>query len=298
MKKSIFLFAVAALFASCNDDDDNTANVQQESDAVKKLVTVSYRDALASSNPDNVTAVFTTDGVVMGPGSPTANGSAQLDSAYEGIFSAVALDLNFKIDEIIVGNNYAFVRSTSAGTVTLNASGTSAPEENREVFIAKKENNQWKLARYIYNKMGVLSQAATTQVVQNNTISYNEQDSAAISSLVTNTYANALNASDANAISNAFTADGVLMAPDAPTMVGTAAIKATYESVFSSLALHLAFTIDEVVIDGEYGYVRSHSAGTVTIAGQEAPAAYREIFIVKKVDNQWKLAWYEYNQPN
>jgi uncharacterized protein (TIGR02246 family) len=298
MKKSIFLFAVAALFASCNDDDDNTANVQQESDAVKKLVTVSYRDALASSNPDNITDVFTADGIVMGPGSPTANGTAQLNSTYQGIFGAVALDLNFKIDEIILGNNYAFVRSTSAGTVTVNGSGASAPEENREVFIAKKENNQWKLARYIYNKMGVLSQAASTQVIQNNAIAYNEQDNAAIRSLITNTYASALNASDAAAISNAFITDGVLMAPDAPTMVGTAAIKATYESVFSSLALNLAFTIDEIVIDGEYGYVRSHSNGTVTIGGQQLPANYREIFIVKKVDSQWKLTWYEYNQPN
>lgn len=298
MKKTIFLFAAVALLASCNDDDNSSVNMQQESAAVNKLVTETYRDALASSQASEVTAAFTSDGVVMGPGSPTAIGTTQLNTAYEGIFGAVALDLNFKVDEIIVGNNYAFVRSTSSGTVTVNASGTTAPEENREVFIAKKENGQWKLARYIYNKMGVLSQAVSTQVVQNNSISYSDQDSAAITSLITSTYATALNTSDASAISNVFVADGVLMAPDAPTMIGTAAIKATYESVFSTLSLNLAFTIDEIVIDGEYGYVRSHSNGTVTIGGQESAANYREIFIVKKEDNQWKLAWYEYNQPN
>jgi uncharacterized protein (TIGR02246 family) len=297
--KNISLLLLAALAAiSCNDDDNNNAQSNHsDADAVKELVTVSYRDALAASDPEAVTSVFTADGVVMGAGSPTATGASQLASAYSGIFGAVGLDLNFKIDEIILGNNYAFVRSTSAGTATVNATGDSAPEENRELFVLKKVSSDWKIARYIYNKMGILSQAENTLVTQSTGVAGNAQDAAAISQLITTTYADAIASSNAAAVAAAFTSDGVLMAPDSPTAVGSVALNSAYQAVFSAVALNLAFTIDDVVVDGEYGYVQSHSSGTVTVGGQELPASYREIFVVKKVAGQWKIAWYNYNQP-
>lgn len=301
MRKMFLILTSAIALVSCNkDDDDNKSiQVQKESDAIKNLITVSYSDALKASSSDAVTSAFTSDGVVMGPGAPTAAGSTQLKTTYESIFGAVGLNLNFKIDEIIVGNNYGFVRSTSAGTAIVKTNGASAAEENRELFVVKKNNNDWKIARYIYNKMGVLSQAANTTVIENKTISYTDADRNEINTLITYTYANAIASADAQAVTNVFTADGVLMAPDAPTMVGGAAIKSTYENVFSSIGLNLAFTIDEVVIDGEYGYVRSHSTGTVLIRAnnETVPANYREIFVVKKVDGKWKIAWYNYNQP-
>ena len=300
MKKFSLLLAIAFAGVSCTDHNINAIDLQQEGDAIKKLVTVTYRDALAASNAEGVTSAFTSDGVVMGPASPTASGSMQLKSAYDGIFSAVGLDLNFKIDEIIVGKEYGFVRSTSAGMLTVKANGATAPEENREVFIVKKADDQWKIARYLYNKMGTLSQAVSTDVIENKAISYTEADRNAINSLITSTYSDAISSSDAAAVSNLFVTDGILMAPDAPTMKGAAAIKATYESVFSAIKLNLAFTIDEIVIDGEYGYVRSHSDGTTLInaTSQTVPANYREIFVVKKVDGSWKIAWYAYNQPS
>jgi len=298
----MFLVLTTAIaLVSCNNDDDDSQsfNTQKESDAIKNLITTSYGDALKASSSDAVTAAFTSDGVVMGPGSPTAAGSAQLKTTYQNIFGAVGLNLNFKIDEIIVGNNYGFVRSTSAGTATVKANGASAPEENRELFVVKKVNEDWRIARYIYNKMGVFSQGTNTAIIENKAVSYNENDTKEITSLITTTYASAIASADAQAVTNVFTTDGVLMAPDAPTMVGNAAINNTYQSVFSTIGLNLAFTIDEVVIDGEYGYVRSHSEGTVLIRAnnQTVPANYREIFVVKKVDGKWKIAWYNYNQP-
>jgi uncharacterized protein (TIGR02246 family) len=302
MRKLLLLWILAIAFVSCDNDDEDSKSidVQVEIQQIKDLITVSYRDALAASSPDAVTAAFTTDGVVMGAGSPTAAGSAQLKTTYQSIFGAVGLNLNFKIDEIIVGEKYGFVRSTSAGTATVKANGASAPEENRELFVVQKVNDSWKIARYIYNKMGVLNQATNTNIIENKNDSYTEQDRTEITSLITTTYANAIASSNAQAVTNVFTTDGVLMAPDAPTMVGAAAIKSTYENVFGALALNLAFTIDEIVVDGEHGYVRSHSTGTALIRanGQTVPANYCEIFVVKKVDGKWQIAWYKYNQPS
>jgi uncharacterized protein (TIGR02246 family) len=302
MKKLVLIMgiAIAAMAISCSDDNTSTFDLQKESNAIVALINVDYRDALASSDAEAVTSVFTSDGVVMGVGSPTATGTGQLKSAYEGIFSAVQLNLSFKIDEIITGRNLGFVRSTSSGTATVNASGASAPEENRELFVVQKVEEQWKIARYIYNKMGVLSQATTANFTENETLSYSQEDKTAISTLVAQTYAGAIASSNADKVTDLFTSDGVLMAPDAPTVVGSTAIKSAYQGVFSAVGLDLSFSIDDVAIDGEYGYVRSHSGGNVTVqaTGDTALAGYREIFVVKKVDGQWKIAWYHYNQAS
>ena len=131
MKKLSLLLAAAISVVSCTDHNIDSNDIQKESDAIKNLVVVTYRDALAASSADGVISAFTNDGVVMGPGSPTASGLAQLKSTYDGIFGAVGLDLNFKIDEIIVGKEYGFVRSTSAGTLTVKANGATAPEGNK-----------------------------------------------------------------------------------------------------------------------------------------------------------------------
>lgn len=301
MKRLYILLTLAIAITSCKkDNDSDSIDLQKESDAIKNLVSDSYSNALKNSNATAVAAAFTTDGVVMGPGSPTASGSAQLKSTYEGIFASVGLNLNFNIDEVIVGQNYGFVRSTSAGTATVKASGASFAEENRELFVVKKISGEWKIARYIYNKMGVLNQANSTKIIENKAMSSSNDDSKAINTLITTSYSNAIASANAQTVSEIFTSDGVLMAPDAPTMIGRTAIKGTYESVFSTIGLDLSFAIDEIVIDGEYGYVRSHSTGTALIRAnnQTVPANYREIFVVKKVDGSWKIAWYKYNQPS
>jgi hypothetical protein len=39
------------------------------------------------------------------------------------------------------------------GTTLIHANGQTVPEENRELFVLQKINGQWKIARYMFNKM-------------------------------------------------------------------------------------------------------------------------------------------------
>lgn len=47
--------------------------------------------------------------------------------------------------------DWAFLRSTSAGTIKLLASGQTVPEANQELFIFQKLGGEWKIARYAYS---------------------------------------------------------------------------------------------------------------------------------------------------
>ena len=125
---------------------------EKEQSEIKKVL-FSYRDALNESNAEKVVSLYTENGVFMPSSAPTAIGQEQLKGTYEFVFSNIQLNIEFYIDEIEIVGEYAFARSTSKGTTLIHASGETVPEENRELFVLKKENGSWKIDRYMFNKM-------------------------------------------------------------------------------------------------------------------------------------------------
>ncbi|MCB9181844.1 MAG: SgcJ/EcaC family oxidoreductase [Flavobacteriales bacterium] len=120
--------------------------------AIKELL-FTYRDALNASSVDQVMPLYTTDGVFMPTGFPTAVGTEQVKGAYTGVFSMIQLNIEFYIDEVVVDGDHAFARTTSQGTTLIHATGETVPEENRELFVLQRTEGGWKIARYMFNKM-------------------------------------------------------------------------------------------------------------------------------------------------
>lgn len=113
-------------------------------------------------------------------------------------------------------------------------------------------------------------------------------------------YEQALNRSDTAAIVALYTADGVQMAPDAPTAVGREEVSAAYDATFKAIALKLRFSIDEIQQLGpDAALLRSHSTGTLKVQGQDAPAGpanFKELFVLRKqADGQWKFSHYSFS---
>ncbi len=111
-----------------------------------------YETALNASDVDAVVELYTPDGVFMPSSAPTAEGADQIRASYEFVFSTIQLAIRFSIDEIEVRGDLAFARTGSNGTVRILADGSSAPEENRELFVFERHRGEWKIARYMFNK--------------------------------------------------------------------------------------------------------------------------------------------------
>ncbi len=160
MKRTIMLMAAIILISACQTkNSDNQINNQDkgEMEAIEKQeiknLLFTYRDALNASDVRKVLPLYTEDGIFMPSGAPTSTGTEQVKGAYEFVFSNIQLSIEFYIDEIIVNGEYAFARTTSKGTTLIHATGETVPEENRELFVLKKENGSWKIDRYMFNKM-------------------------------------------------------------------------------------------------------------------------------------------------
>ena len=123
-----------------------------EKAAVMSLLS-SYEAALNASNTAAVMPLYAEDGVFMPLYNQSAVGAAAVRQAYDAVFKAIKLNLKFTVAEVVqVAPNWAFARTNSAGTVTVNATGAKSAEANQELFIFKKgTDGAWKIARYSFS---------------------------------------------------------------------------------------------------------------------------------------------------
>ena len=132
-------------------DQNKTEMKTTEQSAIEKLL-YSYRDALNASDVSKVLPLYTKDGVFMPTNAPTAKGQEQLKSSYQFVFKTIQLNIKFFVEEIVVSGDYAYAVTNSKGTALIHANGQTISEENRELFVFQKDNGQWKVARYMFNK--------------------------------------------------------------------------------------------------------------------------------------------------
>lgn len=160
MKHLTIISTLFILLAACQNKTENQSSISNqntmeqttEKTAIEKVL-FSYRDALNASDVNKVLPLYTNDGVFMPSNAPSAIGQEQVRAAYEFVFSQIQLNIEFYIDEIVVNGDYAFARTTSKGTTLIHANKQTVAEENREIFVLQKTNGQWKIARYMFNKM-------------------------------------------------------------------------------------------------------------------------------------------------
>ena len=111
-----------------------------------------YEQVLNASDVDGVLKLYTEDGVFMSPNNPSAVGIHQVEAAYTGAFQAIDLNVEFDIVEVeVIADDWAFARTNSSGTTTINATGDKIPEGNQELFVLQKIDGDWKIARYAFS---------------------------------------------------------------------------------------------------------------------------------------------------
>ena len=112
----------------------------------------SYERVLNASDVDGILKLYTEDGVFMAQHNPSAVGIKQVEAAYTAAFQAIDLNVEFDIVEIeVIADDWAFARTNSSGTTTINATGDKVNEGNQELFVLQKIDGNWKIARYCFS---------------------------------------------------------------------------------------------------------------------------------------------------
>lgn len=161
MGKKIIASIAIIVLASCNLNTNQKSNInlsknseimeKQEKQKLEALLG-EYQKSLNTSDAKLAQSLYTKDGVFMPTEAPSGIGSEGILKSYEYVFSQIQLNIDFFIEEIEVEGNMAFAVTSSKGTTLIHATGDTIPEANRELFVFEKVNDEWKIARYMFNK--------------------------------------------------------------------------------------------------------------------------------------------------
>src|SRR4051812_24274594 len=122
------------------------ARSDEPADAAITQQLQSYEQALNNSDVKAVVKLYTDDSVLMPQETPSVIGIKAVEQFYAATFQAIDIKLHFQIAEIqVVSDEWAFLRTTSAGTMKVHATGNEVPAHNQELFVLHKEVGAWKL---------------------------------------------------------------------------------------------------------------------------------------------------------
>ncbi len=112
-------------------------------------------------------------------------------------------------------------------------------------------------------------------------------------------YQDALNASDAEAAASLYGSDGVFLPYQLPTRSGDEVL-AAYQAAFGAIKLDVAFTIDDLTVEGDTAHALTRSKGKVTVLadGTITPEENRELFVFARRDGEWKIIRYMFNKTS
>lgn len=159
MKKTAILF-LALMTTGVSLDANVNPNIKflnpekmqkTDKEAIESLL-MTYKKSLNTSDAKLAQSLYAKDGIFMPSEAPSAIGSDAILKTYEFIFSQIQLSIDFFIDEIGVEGDFAFAVTSSKGTTLIHATKQTIPEANRELFVFEKINNEWKIAKYMFNK--------------------------------------------------------------------------------------------------------------------------------------------------
>jgi uncharacterized protein (TIGR02246 family) len=129
-----------------------SGNFSADETAVRSVI-AAYEAALNASDTQAVMPLYAEDGVFMAPNNQSAIGRAAVRQAYDAVFKAITLKVKFTIAEVVaMAPQWAFVRTNSAGTQKINATGAVGAEGNQELFVFRKgDDGKWRIARYSFS---------------------------------------------------------------------------------------------------------------------------------------------------
>lgn len=113
-------------------------------------------------------------------------------------------------------------------------------------------------------------------------------------------YEKALNENDVNKVIQNYALDGVFMPSGKPTSAGILNVKNAYQNVFKTLDLNVTFHFDEIVRRGDLAFVLTTSDGKIKLLEKNTTITNdsRELFVMKRINGDWKIYRYMFNETS
>ncbi len=108
-----------------------------------------YAEVLNSGNAKAIGGFYTTDGAIFPNGHNSVH-KKQLDVISGEFFKKNSFKIDYQVQNVTVGSDYAFVESVA---ITRSNTPNNQPvnKTTRDLFILRRDLETWKIYRYIFN---------------------------------------------------------------------------------------------------------------------------------------------------
>lgn len=111
-----------------------------------------YAAALNAANGDLMPAFYTADAVFMPDNSRilTKSDLLKMDPTF---LSKSRFRISYTIQDILLKDEYAFVQARAQTTTVDPHTHNEVSKTSRDLFVLRKEQNEWKIFRYMFNNV-------------------------------------------------------------------------------------------------------------------------------------------------
>jgi uncharacterized protein (TIGR02246 family) len=126
------------------------AQSDEDMNAIKEVVK-KYENAINNHSLQGIVNVFEVDAVVLPPNAPAVTGHAGIRGHYERITNQeTSIDIALEIQELIIADDVAYVRSLNYGKVKF-ADSEESSIDSKSIMILRKTMDGWLVHWYIFN---------------------------------------------------------------------------------------------------------------------------------------------------
>jgi len=122
---------------------------QQDTQAAKRLL-AKYADAVNAADRKTIASLYSEDGLFM-PEGVTSLTKKDLIKNRKGSFKNIRFLISYAIHDVVISNQYAFVIAIATTSATDRANNKETTQTSRDFFVLRKERDEWKVFRYIFN---------------------------------------------------------------------------------------------------------------------------------------------------
>lgn len=116
---------------------------------IKELIQT-YETALNANDLEKILALYDSEPVFMPQHAPALVGRDAVRAGYKQVFETLKLNIRFEVHEIEEAGDWAWARTSSAGSTRILAAGVEVAEGNNELFVFRRENGEWRIHRYLF----------------------------------------------------------------------------------------------------------------------------------------------------
>jgi ketosteroid isomerase-like protein len=111
-----------------------------------------FQERVSNGDIASAMTLMTDDAIYLQPGTEAVTGNSAIQALWEGTTKFMVVAIDYRVTELEVGQDLAFLIGEVSFRGTPRNGGDTVSDESRYIWILRRGDSGWKIARYMRNR--------------------------------------------------------------------------------------------------------------------------------------------------